>query len=254
VYDYDAAKGPVVYKNGTWKKPVGPPLKLTMVEADSVPPYFQLNGPLPFQAGTLRTNIDPRSLDHGVLQRADLFVLRMIQDGWPARPIYFARTSGGYARSLGLGDYTVTQGLAAKVFMPPEASAARDTVYIQGDGWLDLTRTDSLWKVVFKGPQSVIKTGDWIDRPSVGIPYLYVATGMELAEALRMRGRFPEAQHVFQTTKSIAQAVRLGDVLQGAEKEFGAAAAADTARAMPLLVPPAATKSEPAATKGKKTP
>jgi len=164
-----------------------------------------------------------------------------------------ARTSGGYARSLGLGDYTVTQGLAAKVFMPPEASAARDTVYIQGDGWLDLTRTDSLWKAVFKGPQSVINTGDWIDRPSVGIPYLYIATGMELAESLKMRGRFPEAQQVFQTTKAVAQAVRMGDVLQGAEREFSAPAA-DTARATPLLVPPAATKNEPAATKGKKTP
>ena len=81
-------------------------------------------------------------------------------------------------------------------------------MFIQGDGWLDLTRTDALWTDVFKGPQSVINTGDWIDRPSVGIPYLYVATGMELAEALKMRGRFPQAQQVFQTTKSVAQAVR----------------------------------------------
>jgi hypothetical protein len=253
VYEYDAAKGPAVYKNGTWKKPAGPPLKMTMAEADSVPAYFPLNGPMSFQSGTLRATIDPKNLDHGVLQRADLFVLRMIQDAWPERPIYFARTSGGYARSLGLGDYTLTQGLAAKVFMPPEASAARDTVYIQGDGWLDLPRSDSLWNGVFKGPQSVINTGDWIDRPSVGIPYLYVATGMELAEALKIRGRTPEAQKVFQLTKSVAQAVRLDDVLRGAESDF-AAPAGDTGRASPLLLPPPATKNEPAATKGKKTP
>ena len=102
----------------------------------------------------------------------------MIQDAWPQRPIYFARTSGGYARSLGLGDYTLTQGLASKVVIPPSAATAKDTIYVQGDGWLDLPRSDSLWNKVFKGPQSVINTGDWIDRPSVGIPYLYVATGM----------------------------------------------------------------------------
>ena len=122
----------------------------------------------------------------------------MIQDAWPQRPIYFARTSGGYARSLGLGDYVLTQGLASKLFMPPRhATAAKDTVYVQGDGWLDLPRSDSLWNNVFKGPQSVINTGDWIDRPSVGIPYLYVATGMELAEALKTRGDCREAQQVF---------------------------------------------------------
>ena len=58
---------------------------------------------------------------------------------------------------------------------------------MQGDGWLDLPRSDSLWNHVFVGPQSVLNTGDWIDRPSVGIPYLYVATGMELAEALKQQ-------------------------------------------------------------------
>ena len=61
-------------------------------------------------------------------------------------------------------------------------------MFVPGDGWFDLPRSDSLWKHVFVGPQSVINTGDWIDRPSVGIPYLYVATGMELAEALKGRG------------------------------------------------------------------
>ena len=250
IYEYDAEKGPIVYRHGTWKKPTGSPIKMTMGEADSVPAYYPLNAPMSFQAPGIRATIDPRNLDQGVLQRADLFVLRMIQDAWPERPIYFARTSGGYARSLGLGDYTLTQGLAAKVVVPPDPAKAKDTVYVQGDGWLDLPRSDSLWNKVFKGPQSVINTGDWIDRPSVGIPYLYVATGMELAEAFKARGRLAEAQKVFQTAKQIAQAVRLDDIVRAAEAEFSMPTG-DTNRANQLLVnpptapPPAAKKAEP---------
>ena len=80
------------------------------------------------------------------------------------------------------------------------------------------------------GPQSVINTGDWIDRPSVGIPYLYVATGMELAEALKKRGDAARARKVFDQAKKIAKVVRLDDLVRGAEQEF-AAPVGDTAAA-----------------------
>lgn len=213
---------------------------MTMTDADSVSPYYQLSAPMPFSSGSLHTTIDPRNLDHGVLQRADLFVLRMIQDAWPERPIYFARTSGSYARSLGLGDDVLTQGLASKLFIAPASpAAAKDTVYVQGDGWLDLPRSMDLWKTTFKGPQSVINTGDWIDRPSVGIPYLYVATGMELAEALKSHGQAAAAQQVFNQAKQVAQVVRLDDLVRGAEAEFSQPVG-DTASAQLLPKPPAA--------------
>jgi hypothetical protein len=241
IYEYDAAKGPALYRNQKWEKPTAPPLHMTMSDADSVPAYYELSAPMNFSSGPLRATIDPKNLDHGVLQRADLFVLRMIQDSWPQRPMYFARTSGGYARSLGLGDNVLTQGLASKLFMPPSAGAPRDTVYLQGDGWLDVARSDSLWRHVFEGPQSVLNTGDWIDRPSVGIPYLYVATGLELAEALKSQGKAAEATDIFNLSKRIATAVRLEDLLRGAEAEFQQAPVGDTARAAPL---PGAAKTD----------
>ena len=137
------------------------------------------------------------------MQRADLFVLRMIQDSYPARPIYFSRTSGGYPRELGLGDHVLTQGLAAKVFIPPKASG-KDTMNVAGDGWMDVKRTAELWNNDFLGPKSVIRSNDWIDQPSVGIPYLYVATGLELSEALRMRGDNGAANQVWTTAKQVA--------------------------------------------------
>jgi hypothetical protein len=254
IYEYDAAKGPAIYRGKVWTKPTTPPIHMSMNDADSVPAYYPLNAPMPFGAGDLHTTIDPKNLDHGVLQRADLFVLRMIQDSWPQRPIYFARTSGSYARSLGLGDYVLTQGLASKVFIPPK-TGSKDTLFVQGDGWFDVPRSDSLWNHVFLGPQSVLNTGDWIDRPSVGIPYLYVATGMELAEALKQQGKTAEAQAVFNMSKRVASTVRLDELVRGAEAEFQQPVG-DTARAAPLpaaVAPPAPAKTDSTNTPGAKT-
>jgi hypothetical protein len=251
VYDYDAAKGPAIYRNQQWNKPTTSPIHMTMADADSVPAYYPLNAPMEFSAGTLHAKIDPKDLDHGVLQRADLFVLRMIQDGWPQRPIYFARTSGSYARSLGLGDAVLTQGLAQKLFLPPSsptaAAAGKDTLYMQGDGWFDVARSDTLWNTVFKGPASVIHTGDWIDRPSVGIPYLYVATGMELAEALKVQGKNAAATNVFNTSKNIAIAVRLEDLIRPSEAEFQQPLIGDTSKASQIPLQPAAPATKAAA-------
>ena len=136
----------------------------------------------------------------------------------------------------------------------------KDTVYVPGDGYLDIPRSDSLWGHVFKGPRSVLHTGDWIDQPSVGIPYLYVATGIELAEALKETGNAPKAKEVFDLAKQVAVTVRLDALVRSAEAEFQQARpGGDTAAAsaIPLMpaAPPAAKKSEPAPeTRKKKTP
>jgi hypothetical protein len=259
VYDYDAAKGPAVYRNHDWVKPKSTPIHMSMVEADSVPAYYPLNAPMNFTAGNLHAVINPQNLDHGVLQRADLFVLHMIQYGWPERPVYFARTSGSYAKSLGLGDNTLTQGLASKLIMPPpQGTVGKDTVYVQGDGWLDIGRSDSLWNQTFKGPAAIIKDGDWIDRPSVGIPYLYVATGIELAEALRNQGNTAEATKFFDAAKNIAHVVRLDELLRPAEAEFSQPLTGDTARGQALPNPgapaPAPAKTDSTSKPGAKGP
>jgi len=249
IYTYDAAKGPAIYRDKQWVKPTTSPIHMTLADADSVPAYYPLNSPMNFSSGDLHATIDPKNLEHGVLQRADLFVLRMVQDAWPQRPIYFARTSGSYARSLGMGDYVLTQGLASKVFVPPTTGAPKDTMFVQGDGWLDVARSKQLWKTVFKGPQSVLRTGDWIDRPSVGIPYLYVATGLELAEALKDQGKLQEAQDVFNTSKQVAITVRLDDLVKPAEAEFATPLAGDSARGttIPVKPPTASPNAEPGA-------
>jgi transmembrane protein TMEM260 (protein O-mannosyltransferase) len=251
VYDYDPAKGPAIYRNKTWPKPAGPPLRMSPDEADSVPPYMFINKPMELKVGDLRITLDPKRLTqdangNGVLQRADIFVLKMVADSWPGRPIYFSRTSGGYARELGFSNNVLTQGLAAKVFIPP-ATTTRDTVLVQGDGWFDAARTKVLWTEVFKAPKSLIRRGDWIDQPSVGIPYLFVATGLELAEVLRDRD--PQtAQQVLDETRKLAQAVRLDQAVAGAEQILPSDVPiplGDSPGAKVLPPPAAAKKSTP---------
>jgi hypothetical protein len=230
VYAYDAAAGPAIYRGKSWPKPSGSAIKMTMTQADSVPAYIQLDQPMTFQGGPIKATIDPQRLSiPGVLQRADIFVLRMIADDFGERPIYFSRTSAGYGNELGLGSYLLTQGLANKVFIPP-ASPSRDTLLVAGVGWVDVQRTKALWYSVFTAQKSLSSRSDWVDRPSVGIPYLYVATGLMLSEVLNATGQPTDADHVLAQTRQIARAVQLSELLAQLEQP-------QSPETNPLLVP-----------------
>ena len=210
IYDYDEAKGPAIYRGKHWDKPKTPPLNMTVAQADSIPTIVPLTRPSEFVKEGIHAVLDPRNAPlEGYLQRADIIVLSMIRDAWPARPIYFSRTSGGYASQLGLGNNTLAQGLAAKLFVPP-AAGSRDTIFVKEQGeWIDIPRTKELWFNVFAGPKALIKRGDWIDQPSVGIPYLYIATGANLAQILSDHGQAADAKTVYNTTRQVAEAVRI---------------------------------------------
>ena len=205
VYEYDAARGPAIYRTRSWPKPPGPPLKLTMAELDSMPLGVALEGPQTFEkaAGpdTLRATITQPQLF-----KADLLVLYMIRDAWPERPIFLSRTAGGYGQELGLQNNLLTTGLARKLVTRPP-TPGRDTVVVQGEGFVDVGRTLALWNS-FEGPKALIDRGDWVDPPSVGIPNLYTISGLQLADALERTGRGAEAQRVFATSRGVAGATR----------------------------------------------
>ena len=208
VFDYDEAKGPAAYKGRVWKKPTKPVLAMTMNEADAVPLGTELREPQLFVKDKIRAVVAPR-----FLQRADMFVLRMIQDS--DRPMYFSRTSGGYGTELGFSPYLLTQGMARKL-MQDSVRAAKDTVRVPGEGFVDVTTTASLWKE-FKAPEALIRKGDWVDRPSVGIPYLYVSTGVVLGEALSAQGDAQGSAEAMKRARLVARATKLEDLF-GAEQ------------------------------------
>ncbi len=231
VRPYDAAKGPSIYKNGTWTKPSGPPLKMTMDEADKVELYYELRDTVTFDAHGIHTKIPPR-----VLTRADYFVLQMIKDN-PGRSIYLSRTSGSYGRELGLDSYLITQGLARKLLdhIPMQT---RDTVLVAGEGWVDVQRSKELWDDVFQGQQSFVNKGGWPDKASVGIPALYVSTGFMMHDVLQASGYPQEAAKALAGARRVAQATKIDEFFNFDGLPAEVPPAGDVKPAVPLDVAP----------------
>jgi hypothetical protein len=233
VYEYDAAKGPEIYRNQQWKKPVGPPVKMTYDEADALPLAIQTPPNAAFQKGDIIAV--PRSPQ---LMRADQLVYFMIRDTYPDRPIYFSRTAGGYPYELGLERYVLTQGMAKKL-VNQQIIPSRDTVLIQGEGMVDVKRSYELWTKVFTATTSLAARKGWVDDASVGIPDLYVISGVTLAEALAQSGQIARSDSVYQQSKGIATAMRRAQVF-GFDRQpaLPVAPGGDVGPQQQLLVPP----------------
>jgi hypothetical protein len=196
---YDVAKGPALYRDKVWKKPSGPPLKMTFAEADAIPEYIQLNQPQIFRQGQIELSIPP-----GYLVRDQLVLLRLIKDALPERPIYVS-TGGG--AGLGLEPYLLSQGFVQKLLDHPITDTV-STPRVSGL-FVDVDRTKALWDSVYRAPQALFNEGDWIDRPSFGIPYTYAFTGAVLAQALDRRGDTQASKVVLDRVKKIVKAARI---------------------------------------------
>jgi hypothetical protein len=196
---YDAAKGPAIYRDKQWKKPSGPPLKMTFADADAIPEYIQITQPQIFRQGNITLNIPP-----GILVRDQLVLLRLIKDAFPERPIYVS-TGGG--AGLGLEPYLLSQGFVQKLVDHPIAETP-ETPRVAGLN-LDIERTKALWNDVYRAPEALIKEGDWIDRASFGIPYTYAFTGAILNDALKARGDTAGADRVMNRVRGIVKAARI---------------------------------------------
>ncbi|HEY5086053.1 MAG TPA: DUF2723 domain-containing protein [Gemmatimonadaceae bacterium] len=218
---YDLADGPLAYAGSTWPQPTKAPINLTYTQSDSVPPAVALDANQDLKTASGYTfTVHPRELDGGFhgLERADLFVLYIIRDAFPSTPVYFSRTDGSYPDEMGFGNYLVTTGLARKlVAVPPTASATM--VHLPSEGWFDIGTTYSLWTKTFDAPKSLARRDGWVDRPSVGIPYVYIRTGAVLAEALVQVGRAADAQKVMATTERVAKGTGLTDLLAAQQQQ-----------------------------------
>jgi hypothetical protein len=100
---------------------------------------------------------------------------------------------------------------------------------VQGDGWLDVSRSLALWNDVFSGHKSTVAEGRWIDHPSASLPLLYVFTGAELADALRAEGRGSEARPIASLAAQVGKAAGFGDLVQQLDASANAPAANDSA-------------------------
>ena len=175
------------------------------------------------------------------IMKADQMVYFMLRDAFPDRGMFFSRTAGGYPYELGLERYVVTQGMVKKL-MPKPVAPSDDIVLIPGEGAMDVTRSMALWKDVFTATKSLAARNGWVDDASVGIPDLYVISGITLAEALAQTGRTEESRTVYDQSKQIATAMRRAQIF-GFDRQptLPVAPGADTA-AQPLLLPPSDSK------------
>jgi hypothetical protein len=229
-FEYDEANGPAIWRGGDWKKPDGPVLDLTLDEADAIPLGQEVLRPQLFVKGNIRATITPR-----FLTRADILVLRMLLVN-DDRAIHFSRTAGNLAEELGLREYVVTQGLVRKV-LPQVAAEGGDLVRVPGEGLVDLKRSEALWDG-FKAPASLIAKGDWVDRPSVGIPFLYVNTGIVMAEALARVGREADSDQALDIARQLAIVTRLGDIFGDAPPPIPVIPSGDSIPTTPVPVRP----------------
>ncbi|MFL5481881.1 MAG: DUF2723 domain-containing protein [Gemmatimonadaceae bacterium] len=199
VETYDAANGPAIYRDKEWKKPSGPPLKMTYAEADSIPDYIEVRQPAVFRKGDLTLHIPP-----SYLMRYQLVLLRLIRDSFPERRIY---VSAGGAQGLGMEPYLLTQGFVQKLVEHPLTDTPATPKL--GGLFVDVDRTKALWASVYRAPDSLMKEGDWVDRASVNIPNTYVWSGAVLAEALSRRGDTAAAMAITDKVKQIATEARI---------------------------------------------
>ncbi|HUF64872.1 MAG TPA: DUF2723 domain-containing protein [Gemmatimonadaceae bacterium] len=230
VREYDAERGPAIYRGREWPKPKGPPVNMTFAEADAVPLAIELREPQIFRKeGTdLSAVVRPRDVGYGALglTRADLFVLYMVRDAFPERPVFFSRTTGAYAEELGFGSNVLGAGLARKLLL--SAPTASDSIrFIPGDGWFDLPTSQRLW-TGYEAPDEITRRGYWVDKPSANIPYLYIRSGFLLAQALYDAGREDEAHSVYEEIRRIAVASGLGETIPAAPPRPSLPLGADT--------------------------
>ncbi len=199
LYDYDESAGPAIYRGMAPRKP-GPPLSLTIAEADQIPPYVQVREPQIFRKDSLVARIEP-----GFLTRDQLMILRFIRDSFPERPLYLATPV--IAGPIGLSPYVVAHGLAYKVL--PRPVKPEDGYLRSPMGWMDVARTRALWDTVYGAHDAAISRGKWVDRASSNMPMAYLLTGAYLAEGLYRSGDSTKATAVMDTVMAIARATDL---------------------------------------------
>jgi hypothetical protein len=196
IYPYDAAAGPAIFRSGTWPKPTGPPLHLSMAAADAIPGYIELQQARVFTKDSIVATIRP-----GFITRGQLVILQFVKDAFPERPSLPSRNTPD---ALGFGSHLVGQGLAQKLTMRTSV-ASRDTVDTPM-GLVDLPRTLALWTTVYQAPAALVREGQWVDRASVSIPLHYVLVGYYLGNALLQRGDRAAADPVLHTVDLMARA------------------------------------------------
>ncbi|MEO6778436.1 MAG: DUF2723 domain-containing protein [Gemmatimonadaceae bacterium] len=197
VRGYNAAAGPALYRDHVWARPTHPVFRMTTGEADAVPDITDLGTPQIFRSGGVEGRVAA-----GYLLRKEIFVLRLITDAMPERPIYFTMGSS-YPARFGLQRYVITEGLVQRLMPVPVSDSTGRTI--------DVARSSALW-AIYGGPSAILRRGDWIDRASLVTPLDYAIVGLELSDGLINEGRLQRGNQIRGESLGIVKAARMEEI------------------------------------------
>jgi hypothetical protein len=182
---FDSSSAPALYRGRAWPKPPGKLLSYSDEEVAKLEPVYWLDQKRYVNFGGLTITLDPQQLGRQYLERADVVVLKAIDDQIGKRPIYYSRTVGPYADQFGLTGYLEGQGFARKLRRQPLAES--DSIKLLSVfGFVNLPRTEALAFGVYHAEAAARRRPrGWVDRPSEGILATYGLLYQSLSQALR---------------------------------------------------------------------
>jgi hypothetical protein len=193
--------------------PTRPLRESQQAQLDAVPDYRRLREPQLSSRVGIRAVIDPRRLEFGVPLRSDILVLQMLKDNLGVRPFYVSRTTAS------LRAVARTRRVRARAGTRDEdrADGARRLGRHGAGAGARLPRRAAHDGAVarYRAPAAIIRRGDWVDRPSAGIPALYTSTALVLAQAAEIQGRSVEAEKLRTQGIDIAEAAHITEWFLG---------------------------------------
>jgi hypothetical protein len=104
--DYDAAKGPAIYRDRQWKEAYDATRADVARRVDGLPEVMAVNGPMAFRAGGIDATINPKDLTQDVngqayLERTDHSRAAHDRRLGAGRAVYVSRGAGSYGAQLG---------------------------------------------------------------------------------------------------------------------------------------------------------
>jgi hypothetical protein len=84
VYEYDAAKGPAIYRGKAWPKPATGPLKMSLADADKVPLVADIQETAVFNVGRIHAVLSPRQIARRTPLLSEQNVGRLRVGAWHA--------------------------------------------------------------------------------------------------------------------------------------------------------------------------
>jgi hypothetical protein len=183
---FDSASAPAIWRRRSYPKPAGKLWHMSVAEMAALQPYYEQQDRSTINVGGIDVVLDPQRLGRPYLERADVMVLRAIQDQFGTRPICFARTVGPYADRFGLTYHLLGQGMVR--VLVKDSLVPNDSVQVvQEFGFVDIPRSkELLFNVYHAHTAARYRPLGWIDVPSENIPatyaYMYQVLGLALSK------------------------------------------------------------------------